>query len=162
MALSLDAYDEPFVVNEKVARRLGIAQDDVFSYVLLLSAMGSVALCEKWVCEIGTPPESYSRSNRSWKETKEKVKFVIFYNIFRADLKGRYAPDVKRMALRQALQYADCIFDSRIAEYYGWSPGIVMLIGFSLMKSAWRELRFAFKRAVNAVKPNTFTKTRRR
>jgi hypothetical protein len=65
------------------------------------------------------------------------------------------------MALRQALQYADCIFDSRIAEYYGWSPGIVLLMGFSLVKRVWSELRFSFKRAVNVIKPNTFKKTKR-
>jgi glycosyltransferase involved in cell wall biosynthesis len=161
MALSLKAYDEPFAVNGALARRLGIAQDDVFSYVFLLSSMGSVALCEKRVCEIGTPPESYSRSNRSWKNTKGKVKFVIFYNIYRADLKGKNAPDVKRMALKQALQYADRIFDVRIARYYGWSSGILLLMGFSLVKRAWSDLRFAFKRAVNVFRPNTFKKTQR-
>jgi hypothetical protein len=123
--------------------------------------MGSVALCEKLVCEIGTPPESYSRSNRIWKETKGKVKFVIFYNISCADLKGRYAPYVKRVARRQALKYADHIFDSRIAEYYDWSLGIVLLMGFSLVKRVWSELRFSFKRAVNVIKPNTFKKTKR-
>ena len=161
MALSLKAYDPPFVVNGTVSRRLGIAQDDVFSYVFLLSGMGSVALCEKLICEIGTPPESYSRSNRSWKDTKGKVKFIIFYNIYCADLKGPYAPYVKRMALKQALQCADHIFDFRIAEYYNWSLGIVLLMGFSLVKRAWTELRFSFKRAVNVIKPNTFKKTKR-
>ena len=161
MALSLKAYDEPFVVNEAVSRRLGIAQDDAFSYVFLLSGVGSVALCEKLICEIGTPPESYSRSNRTWKDTKGKVKFVIFYNIYCADLKGRYAPYVKRMAFKQALQYSDHIFDSRIGEYYDWSFGIVLLMGFSLVKKAWSELRFSFKRAVNVIKPSTFKKTKR-
>ncbi len=161
MALALNAYDEPFVVNGNVSRRLGIAQDDLFSYVFLLSAMGSVALCEKRVCEIGVPPESYSRSNRSWKDTKGKVKFVIFYNIYRAELKGAYAPDVKRMAIRQALQYADRIFDARIARYYKWGLGIILLMGFSLVKRGWSEIRYAAKRAMNRIRPNTFKKTKR-
>lgn len=159
MALSLNAYDEPFVVNGALSRRLGIAQDDLFSYVFLLSAMGSVALCDKPVCQIGAPRESYSRSNRNWKYTKGKVKFVIFYNLYRADLKGKYAPDVKRMAIKQALQYADRILDVRIARYYRWGPGIVSLMGFSFVKRSWSEIRFAFKRAVNVIKPNTFKKT---
>lgn len=55
MAHSLGAYDVPYVVNGAIARRFGISQDDMFSYVFLLSAMGSVGLCEKPVCEIGTP-----------------------------------------------------------------------------------------------------------
>ena len=161
MAFSINAYDEPFVVNGDVSRRLGIAQDDLFSYVFLLSALGSVALCEKRVCEIGVPRESYSRSNEGWKDTKGKVKFVIFYNIYRADIKGKYAPDVKWMAIKQALHYADRIFDARIARYYKWDLGIMLLMGFSLVKRVWSEFRYAAKRVVNLVKPNTFTKTKR-
>jgi glycosyltransferase involved in cell wall biosynthesis len=161
MALSLRAYGEPFVVNGAISRRLGIAQDDAFSYVFLLSGVGAVALCEKPVCEIGTPPESYSRSNRSWKDTKGKVKFVIFYNISRADLKGKYAFQVKKNAFKQALYYADCIFDSRIAQYYNWRPEIILLMGFSLLRKSWISIRYLFKRGVNVVRPNTFKKTKR-
>jgi glycosyltransferase involved in cell wall biosynthesis len=162
MALSLKVYSEPFVVNGAVSRKLEIAQDDVFSYVFLLSGVGAVALCEKPVCEIGTPPESYSRSNRSWKDSKGKVKFVIFYNISRADLKGKYAFHVKKMAFKQALYYADCIFDSRIADYYHWNFGIIVLMGFSLLKQSWNSIKYFFKRGVNVVRPDTFKKTKRR
>lgn len=161
MAMSLKAYDEPFVVNGAISRRLGIAQDDLFSYVFLLSGMGTVGLCEKLVCKIGTPPESYSRSNRKWKNTKGKVKFFILYNIYCADLKGKYAADVKRAAFKQAFEYIDYILDFRIAQYYNWSPGIILLMGLSLPKNAWSELRYAFKRCVNVIKPNTFKKTKR-
>jgi glycosyltransferase involved in cell wall biosynthesis len=161
MALSLRAFDGPFAVDGAMSRRLGIAQDDCFSYVFLLSAVGSVGLCEKRTCEIGTPPQSYSRSNKSWKNTKGKVKFLVFYNIYRSELKGKYARDVKRMALKQALQYVDRIFDPRIARYYHWRPGILLMMGLSLVKRAWSELRYAFKRGVNRVRPNTFKKTNR-
>lgn len=162
MALSLKAFDEPFVVNGAVSRKLGIAQDDIFSYVFLLSAMGSIALCEKRVCEIGVPPESYSRSNQTWRDTKGKVKFVIFYNIFRTNLKGQYASDVKRMAFKQALQYADRILDPRIARYYGWSRGIMLMMGLSVVKRGWSEIRYGFKRFINRIRPDTFKKTKRR
>jgi glycosyltransferase involved in cell wall biosynthesis len=161
MALAQKAFDDPFSVNGTLSRRLGIAQDDVFSYVFVLSAIGSVGLCRKLVCEIGTPPESYSRSDRGWKYTKGKVKFVVFYNIYRADLKGRFAREVKRMALRQALQYADRVFDVRIVRYYRWRPGILLLMGFSLAQRSWNELRYAVKRAVNRIRPGIFQKTRR-
>jgi glycosyltransferase involved in cell wall biosynthesis len=160
MASSLKAYDEPFAVHANLSRRLGIAQDDAFSYVYILSCMGSVALCEKIVCEIGTPQRSYSRSS-DWKDSRAKVKFIIFYNIYCEDLKGRYAPYVKRMALKQALQYADHILDFRIAKYYNWSFQIVLMMGFGLVKRAWSELHFFLKRAVNTIRPNTFRKTNR-
>lgn len=157
-ALSLGAYDEPFVVNGALSRHLGIAQDDMFAYVFLLSALGRVGLCEKPVCEIGTPPQSYSRSN-AWRETKGKVKFVILYNIWRADLQGRYASDVKRMVIKQALQYTDHVLDRKIASYYRWSPAIVLLMGIGALKAVWRELRTRYKRCVNLIRPNTFKKT---
>ena len=160
MAHSLGAYDEPYVVNGAIAKRLGVSQDDMFSYVFLLSAMGSVGLCEKPVCEIGTPPESYSRS-AAWITTKARVKFFIFYNIWRSDIQGPYAADVKQMALRQALQYADRILDRRMGAYYGWHPLFFLMCGFGLVKSAWSTVRYAFKRGVNLIRPNTFKKTRR-
>jgi hypothetical protein len=160
MAHSLGAYDVPYVVNGAIARRLGISQDDMFSYVFLLSAMGSVGLCRKPVCEIGTPPESYSRS-AAWINTKARVKFFIFYNLWRSSIKGAYAADVRQMALRQALQYADRILDRRMGAYYGWHPPFLLMCAFGLVKSAWSAVRYAVKRGVNLIRPNTFKKTRR-
>jgi glycosyltransferase involved in cell wall biosynthesis len=158
MAHSLGAYDVPYVVNGAIARRFGISQDDMFSYVFLLSAMGSVGLCEKPVCEIGTPPESYSRS-AAWKGTKAKVKFFIFYNIWRGDIRGKYAPDVRQMARKQALQYADRILDPRMGSYYRWAPHFLLMMGLGVLNGAWSEIRYAFKRGVNIIRPNTFKKT---
>jgi glycosyltransferase involved in cell wall biosynthesis len=158
MAHSLGVYDEPYVVNGAIAKRLGISQDDMFSYIFLLSAMGSVGLCEKPVCEIGTPQESYSRS-AAWIDTKAKVKFFIFYNIWRSDIKGKYAADVRQVALKQALQYVDRIVDGRMGNYYEWRSGIILMMGLGLVKGAWSRLRRTYKRAVNTIRPNTFKKT---
>ncbi len=160
-ALALNAYSEPYVISGTLSRKLGIAQDDAFSYVFLLSGVGTVGLCKKPVCEIGTPPQSYSRSDQSWKATKRKVKFVIFYNISRADLKGKYAFHVKKMAFKQSLNYVECIFDSKIADYYHWHLGIVLLMGFSLLKKSWISIKYLAKWGVNIIQPNTFKKTER-
>jgi glycosyltransferase involved in cell wall biosynthesis len=161
-ALALNAYDPPYVVNGALARRLGFAQDDAFAYVFLLSALGEVALCHQPVCEIGVPSESYSRSDRPWRGTKRRVKFIIFYNISRAHLKGEYAVDVRRMAKAQALEYVEWILDRRMARYYGWHPEFMLLMGVGLVKRAWREMRYALKRAVNVFIPGYFQRTHRR
>ena len=131
----------------------------LFSYVFMLSGMGAVAVCKKLVCEIGVSSESYSRSSQIWKDTRSKVKFVVFYNIYKADFKGKYTPDMKQAAFKQAVEYIDCIVDYRIAKYYNWSAGIILLMGRSLARSAWNGLRCAFKRGVNVIRPNTFRKT---
>jgi glycosyltransferase involved in cell wall biosynthesis len=160
LALSLKAYDEPFIVNELISRQLGMAQDNVFSYIFLLSAVGSIGLCQNLACEIGVPAESYSRSNSYWMETRRRTKFFIFYNLYLADLRGKYAADVKQMALKSALQYVDSIIDARVGQYYHWRPQILFLMVVGIFKGAWRPLRFLFKRVVNLIRPNTFKKTR--
>ena len=101
-ALALGAYDEPFMVNAPLARRLNSGEDNVCAYIFILSAVGSVAVSPRCVCEIGTPAESYSRSDPQWIRTKKKVKFVVFYNLYRANMPGPHATAVKRMAYKQA------------------------------------------------------------
>ncbi|HSV92820.1 MAG TPA: glycosyltransferase family 2 protein [Desulfobacterales bacterium] len=147
-ALSLGAYDEPFMVNAPLARRLNSGEDNVCSYVFILSAVGSVAVSARCVCEIGTPAESYSRSDPSWIRTKKKVKFVVFYNLYRAKLTGPHASAVKRMAYRQALDYVDHMRDARILRYYGYDPGVLLLAALSLLRWPFIRLRYLFKRAL--------------
>lgn len=154
MALSLNAYDEPFVVNRRLARRLKSAEDNVCAYVFILSSVGSVALTAKCTCEIGTPKESYSRSDPAWVRTKKKVKFVVLYNLYRADLKGEHAREVRRMAFKQALDYVDHICDMRIAKYYGYHFGFLALMILSLLRRPWIKLRYLFKRKMGR---NPFT-----
>jgi glycosyltransferase involved in cell wall biosynthesis len=146
-ALALGAYDEPFMVNAPLARRLNSGEDNVCSYVFVLSAVGSVAVSPRCVCEIGTPAESYSRSDQ-WIRTKKKVKFVVFYNLYRASLKGPNAAAVNRMAYKQALDYVDHICDFRILRYYRFHPGVLLLAMLSLVRRPWIESRYFFKRVL--------------
>lgn len=162
MALSLGAYDEPFVVNSALARRLDSGEDNCCSYVFILSAAGSVSVNPRCACEIGTPPESYSRSDPKWVQTKKKVKFVVFYNLYRANLKGPNAAEVKRMALKQAMDYVDHICDVRIARYYHYHSGVLLLMALSLLRRPWIKLRYFFKRIVgrNPITGKSFKKMR--
>lgn len=162
-ALALGAYDEPFMVNASLARRLGSGEDNVCSYVFILSAVGSVAVSARCVCEIGTPAESYSRSDPSWVRTKKKVKFVVFYNLYRAELTGPYASAVKRMAHRQAMDYLDYMRDARILSYYGHAPGVLLLAVLSLLRWPFIRLRYLFKRALgrNLLTGKPFKKLKR-
>ena len=163
MAWELSAYDAPFMVNAPLARRLNSGEDNVCAYVFILSAMGSVAVNPKCVCEIGTPKESYSRSDPQWLRTKQKVKFVVFYNLHRADLKGPHAGVVRRMAYKQALDYVDHICDRRIADYYRYHPEILLLMMISIVRRPWTELRYFIKRKIgrNPFTGKPFKKVRR-
>ncbi|MBP1775901.1 MAG: hypothetical protein H6Q86_1907 [candidate division NC10 bacterium] len=147
-ALALGAYDEPFMVNAPLARRLNSGEDNVCAYIFILSAVGSVAVSPRCVCEIGTPAESYSRSDPQWIRTKKKVKFVVFYNLYRANMPGPHATAVKRMAFKQALDYVDHMCDARILRYYRYHPGVLLLALLSLARRPWIELRYSFKRVL--------------
>jgi len=147
-ARSLKAYDEPFMINRGLALRLGLAEDNAYAFVFILSAVGSIAFSRKCVCEIGTPVDSYSRSDPKWNRTKKKVKFIIFFNLYRADLQGPYAPAVKHMAFKQALDYVDHICDFKIAGYYRYHPGFLLLMLLSVLRRPWIELRYFIKRRI--------------
>ena len=139
MALSLNAYDEPYVVNAALARRLESGEDNCCSYVFLLSAVGWVALDPRCACEIGTPRNRFTIRLQVIR-TKKKVKFVVFYNLCRANLKGPNAAEVKRMAFKQALDYVDHICDIRIVRYYHYHLGILTLVALSLLRRPWIKM----------------------
>jgi len=134
LARSLGAFEEPFLVNETIAQKFDLAADNAFSYVFVLSSVGAVGLSGKVVCEVGTPDDSYSRSDERWSKNSSKTKFVIFYNIYRANLRGEYSRDVKEMARKQALRYIDYIADLKILQYYNYSRDIILLICLSLLR----------------------------
>lgn len=149
---SLSAFKEPFLVSGAMARSLDLAHDNAFAYVFILSSVGSVALTGKVVCEVGTPKDSYSRGDEKWKQTRAKVKFIIFYNIYRANLAGKYAQAAKKAAKRQALAYIDYILDPKIMRYYHYGIEIILLMCLSLLRRPWFLLRLRFKRAKRKIR----------
>ena len=144
---SLGVFNDPFLVSDPLARRLDLASDNAFAYVFILSSIGSVALTAKVVCEVGTPEDSYSRGNEKWRQVRSKVKFIIFYNIYRANLQGAHAQAVKKAAKKQALAYIDYILDPKIMRYYHYGIEIILLVCFSLLRRPWFLLRPRLKRA---------------
>ena len=140
VACCMKAYDEPFMISPELSRKLKIAQDNISAFVFVLSAVGSVALTQKCVCEIGVPKDSYSRT-KIWQDTKKRVKFVIFFNIYTSGLKGKYARACKKMAFKQAMEYVDYIRDIKIIKYYNWSAKIFVLVALSFIKIPWFQLR---------------------
>jgi hypothetical protein len=153
VAHSLGAFDEPFLVNRALAKKLDLAVDNMLAFIFILSSIGSVALTGKVVCEIGTPENAYSRSDK-WRETRGKVKFIIFYNIYKANLTGKSARAVKEMAMKQAVEQAlkRNIFDLKIMRHYNFRIEIIHLMSLFLLREARRFLKKLKKRAKHRVK----------
>lgn len=147
IAHSLGAFYEPFLVSGSLAKKLDLADDNVFAFVFVLSSIGFVALTGKVVCEIGTPKNSYSRSDVKWKKTRSKVKFVVFYNIYKSRLEGRYAQEVQKMAKKQAFEHIGKIFSFKIIRYYNYSFEIILLMGLSIIKKFFKKIRKLLIRA---------------
>jgi glycosyltransferase involved in cell wall biosynthesis len=146
MALVLGAFYEPFSISPALSTKLNTAQDDVFSHIFLLASAGDVALNGKVVCNIGRPQDSYSRSE-IWKKTKKKTKFVIFFNLYKADLEGKNAQAVKEMAKKQALDYVEQLFDPKLLRYYHYSIEMIPLMGLAIIKKLKRLVKKVKKRA---------------
>ena len=154
MAQSLGAFDKPFQVNKSLAQKLDLADDNVFAFVFVFSSIGSVALTGKVVCQVGTPQNSYSRSDKKWRKTRTKVKFVVFYNIYKARLTGKSAGAVEEMALKQAVSEAlrENIFDLKIIRHYNFSMEIIYLISAYVRKRSRRFVKKQIKSAKQRLK----------
>jgi glycosyltransferase involved in cell wall biosynthesis len=146
MALALGAFYEPFSISPTLSKKLNTAQDDLFSHIFLLASAGDVGLNGKVVCQIGQPPESYSRSE-IWKKTKKKTKFVIFYNLYRANLEGKNAQAVKEMAKNQALDYVEQLLNPKIFRYYNYDFEMIPLMGLAIIKTLRHLVKKNKKRA---------------
>jgi glycosyltransferase involved in cell wall biosynthesis len=141
IAHSLGAFDEPFLVSKPLAKKLDLADDNAFAFVFVHSSIGSVALTGKVVCEIGTPNDSYSRSNKKWRKTRGKVKFIVFYNISKSSLEGKHAQAVKEMAKKQAYEYIHKILSFKIIQHYNYSFEIIRLMGSSIVKKLLKKIK---------------------
>jgi len=147
VARELGAFEAPYYVSGALARKLDLATDNAMSYVYVLASVGSVAITGKNVLVKGTPSDSYSKSNKKWHATRDKVKFIIFYNIYRADLPGKYAPVVKKIALKHALGHIDAIWDLKLARYYKYDFKILILMGICLSRKPYFAVRSLLKKA---------------
>ena len=161
MAHSLKAFEEPYLVNRALARKLDLADDTLWGFVSVLSAIGSVALTGKVVCVAGQPADSYSQSSGKWLKTRTKVKFIILYNISRADLTGTSALAVKATAKKQALEEAlsKNIFDLKIIRHYDFSLEVIYLLSAYMRKKLrgaldkiWGTLKKIRKQIVRRLK----------
>ena len=150
MAHSLKAFEEPYLMNKALAGKLKLADDTLWGFVSVLSAIGGVALTGKVFCVAGTPAGSYSQSSRKWLKTRAKVKFVILYNIYKSDLTGPYASAVKEVAKKQAYEQAlmENIFDLKIIRYYHFSMEVILLLSTYMRK----RLRHFYKNSKRQVK----------
>jgi len=154
IAHSLGAFEEPFLLNKSLAKKLDLTDDTLWGFVFVLSSIGSVALTGKVVCVAGRPEGSYSQASEKWLQTRTKIKFIILYNIYRARLTGKSAQVAKETAKKQAVEQAlrENILDLKIIRHYNFSLELIYLLSAYKRKEIRHFLKKLKKRVKHRIK----------
>lgn len=132
VATSLGVMHYPFNIPGALERAVDILGDEGFALQLLLSSVGSVAVTGTVVSERGMPEESYSRSDQ-WPRVVNQAMFIIHYNLYRAELRGKYAGAVRQPAKETLFHYPLNTINRKIVRHYRYAPRAILFMGFSYL-----------------------------
>jgi glycosyltransferase involved in cell wall biosynthesis len=93
----------PFLIDNRTRQETSLDSDEGFSTFYLLAMRGDVAVTGQIFSERGEPATSYSRSS-SW-HTLGNSLFYIYYGVHLSAFRGRYANQVRKLALYSTLLY---------------------------------------------------------
>ncbi len=129
-ARSFGIFRYPYNVEESLAKKLAIMGDDGFSFQFLLSSIGCVAITDKVVGVRGMPETSYSKA-LGWDKFVGQALFIVYYNLYKADLKGKHAYASKRRAKEMLFDYPVEKFNWKILQHYHYAPDAIWLTSMS-------------------------------
>jgi glycosyltransferase involved in cell wall biosynthesis len=135
VARSLGMLHYPYNLDHGLARGLGVFGDDGFSFQFLLSSIGSVAVTEKVVSVRGRPETAFSSATSGfrWDKVMGQALFIIYYNLYKSDLSGKYAQAVKKRAKDMIFEYPVEKINMRILRHYHYAPDAIWLMGVSYL-----------------------------
>lgn len=134
MARSMGAFHYPFDLSMKEANAFGMIANDSFSFQFLLSSVGSVAITEKVVSIRGKPETSLCKI--SYMAALGQNTFVVNYNLYKADLNGKYAQAVKKRAREIIFHWPSEKINLKILKHYNYALDAIILMSLSHIK--WR------------------------
>lgn len=129
VARKMGMFHYPYYGTYEFAEEIGLlAIDEAFAFQFLLSSIGSVAVTNKVVSVRGVPDTSFCQSNKGkWGKVVGMATFFIYYNIYTADLKGKYADAVKQRAKEEIFYYRIKSINVKLLKHYGFAPSAVYL-----------------------------------
>ena len=129
VARSLGAFHYPFKLTRSQAEDLGVIAEEGFAFQFLLASIGSVALTEKVVSVRGRPETAFCISRaEDWGKVVGQALFVIYYNLYKADLTGKYATAVKKRAREATLHWPVEKINLKILRHYHYAPDAIWLM----------------------------------
>lgn len=138
---SLGGYHYPYNITRTLAEKLDILPDEGFALQFLLSDIGSSAITEKIVSVRGRPKDSYSQSG-AWNRVVGQAMFIIYYNLYKARLTGKYSTAVKKRAKETIFHYPVEKINFKILKHYHYAPDAIWLMSLSYIKYLLRVPRY--------------------
>lgn len=141
MARSLGAFHYPFNLSVKEAKVFGMLANDSFAFQFLLSSVGSVAITEKVVSVRGRPETAlcniYDKERRKFTGWDH---FIIHYNLYKADLNGKYAQAVKQRARQTIFHIPVTKISLKILKHYNYAIDACYLMLCSYLIGLCRKI----------------------
>jgi glycosyltransferase involved in cell wall biosynthesis len=130
VARTIGAMHYPFNITESLCRDLDVMPDEGFAFQFLLSSIGSVAITEKVVSVRGMPEDSFSK-NPEWAKVVGQALFILYYNLYKAELPGKYAKAVRKRAKETIFHYPVERINLKILRHYDYSLEAIILMFLS-------------------------------
>ncbi len=141
MARSLGAFHYPFNLSMEEANAFGMIANDSFAFQFLLSSVGSVAITEKVVSVRGRPETAlcniYGKERRKFMGWDH---FIIHYNLYKADLNGKYAQAVKQRARQTIFHIPVKKINLKILKHYNYAIDACYLMLRSYLVGLCRKI----------------------
>lgn len=150
IGLTLGVYHTPFILSNKEADTLGLFPDEFFAFQFLLASAGEVAITEK-IVGIRGRPETSACNSPLWQRTLGQAAFVIYYNIYKANLNGIYAKTVKKCAKEMLFIYPVEKINFKILKYYDWALDAIWLMILSFIKHLSRIPKYYLRFFIRTV-----------
>jgi len=141
VARSMGVFHYPFYLSMEEANAFGLVEsDEFFASQFLLSSFGSVAITEKVVSVRGKPENAWSDIiNKKRIKTMGQNAFVIYYNLYKADLNGKYAQAVKQRARETIFHFPVEKINLKILKHYNYSKDAIRLMLCSYLVGLYRR-----------------------
>ena len=136
----LGGYQYPFCLDENITKPWGILPDEGFCFQFLLSSAGSVAVTNKVVSICGMPLDSYSKT-AAWKNVVGQALFVLMYNVYKADLKGKYSYAAKKRAKEIIFRWPAERINLKLLKHYRFKPEATYLLTKSFLIGFWKNIK---------------------
>ena len=138
---NMGGYQYPFTLSESITEPMGILADEGFVHHFLLSSIGSVAVTNKVVSVRGQPSDSYSQTE-AWRDVVGQALFMLMYNVYKADLTGKYSRAVKKRAKEIIFRWPVERINLKIIKHYRYNPEVIYLMLKSHMYYLPRKIKY--------------------